>query len=90
MLGITFGIGSDILSLPGLYLLFCEGVDLSEVLPQTCQPHADAAAPGHLRQHEVTMFRQLNPTHPVNLAHKISLASESSTVPLVILVHQQD
>lgn len=46
---ITFGTGSDILSLPGLYLLFCKRVDLSEVLLQTCQPHADAAAPGHVR-----------------------------------------
>jgi len=47
---IAFGIARDILSLPGLHLLFCEGLDLPEVLPQTCQPHADVvAAPGHLR-----------------------------------------
>jgi len=36
------------------------------------------------------MFRQLNPTQPVRLAHRIPLASESSAMPLVILLHQQD
>lgn len=38
---ITFGIGPDILSLPGTHLLFYEGVGLPVVLLQSCQPHGD-------------------------------------------------